>query len=132
MDTYNSLNDKLNSALNRFKNWWSGDDDKKTEPVAPSGKTADNKPIVPTASQPQTAGRQTPTAPPEYTPPVKIEQADQAEDKQVQTASNAANDAVNKLLGQILNSLEQQGQNNGQVAQILRQIADNTEAPRNV
>lgn len=133
MDTYNSLNNKLNDAMSRFKKWWAGDDDKKTEPVAP-GKTASNdaKPVTPTASQPQTAGRQQVTAPPEYTPPAKVEQADQAESTQAQTASNAANDAVNKLLGQILNSLEQQGQNNGQVAQILRQIADNTEAPRNV
>lgn len=129
-DAFNSLKNRLTGMWDRVKNWWKdSDDETKTD-----GKTASNdaKPITPTATQQKTAGVQQVTAPPEYTPPTKVEQADQSETENVQTAKNSDNELVSKLLGQILNSLEQQGQNNGQVAQILRQIADNTEAPRNV
>lgn len=130
-DAINSLKSKFSSMLGRIKSWWNDSDD---EDVKTDGKTASNdaKPISPTASQPKTAGVQKVTAPPEYTPPAKVEQADQSDTENVQTAKNASNEQASKLLGEILNNLEQQGQNNGQIAVLLRQIAENTEPPRNV
>lgn len=129
MDTFNTLKNKLSESWNSFVSWWNDEETpgKKTEPE----KTAKNTP-TPSASQPKTAGVQKVTAPPEYTKPVPIEQADQTSPVEQQTAQNSQNDAVSKLLSGILNNLETQGQMNGQVAILLRQIAENTEPPRNV
>lgn len=132
MDMYNSLNDKLNSYLNKFKSWWNGDDEKKTSPE-PVNKTAStSKPATPTASQPTNVGNQTVTAKTEITKPVKVEQADQSSPiTEQQTASNGQED-MNKVLNEILNSIQSQNSNASQTALILRQIAENTEPPRNV
>ena len=131
MDMYNSLNDKLNEYLNKFKSWWNGDDEKK--PVAAPAKTAStSKPANPAASQPSNSGNQTVTAKTEMTKPVKVEQADQSTPVNEQQTASTSKDDPSKVLGEILNSIQAQNQNASQTALILRQIAENTEPPRNV
>ncbi|QXO11943.1 hypothetical protein pEaSNUABM44_00247 [Erwinia phage pEa_SNUABM_44] len=130
MDMYNSLNDKLNTYLNKFKSWWNGDDE--NQPTGPTPQPTPNK-NPPIANQPKTVGQQKVTAPAEYTKPIKIEQTDQTAPDEMQTAQNSSgSDATTKILAAILNNLESQGQANSQAAIILRQIADNTEPARNV
>lgn len=129
-DAIESLKNKFTKLWGRIKSWWSDSEDpEKTETPPP---TASTKPVTPTASQPQTAGVQKVTSQPEFTKPVKIEQAEQAAPQEVQTAQNNSNEASSKLLSGILNNLEAQAQNNNQIAILLRQIAENTEPPRNV
>lgn len=125
-----SLKNKFTNLWGRIKNWWS-DSEEPEEKAKPTASTT-TPPVSPTASQPKTAGVQKVTAQPEFTKPVKIEQAEQTAPQETQTAQNNTNDSVNKLLSGILNNLESQVQNNNQLAIILRQIAENTEPPRNV
>jgi hypothetical protein len=130
MDTFNALKNKLSSAWESFKVWWDGDD-KKPEPQTTPSNVKKQPPA--TANQPKTAGNMKVTAPAEMTKPEKIEQADQTQNTEQQFAqTNNLDESSNKLLSQILNSLEAQGQTNSQLAIILRQIADNTEPARNV
>ncbi|AFC21694.1 virion structural protein [Cronobacter phage vB_CsaM_GAP32] len=125
-----SLKNKFTNLWSRIKNWWSDSSDEEPE----SKQSPSSPPVTPTptASQPKTAGVQKVTAPPEYTKPEKIEQAEQTAPQEIQTAQNNSNEGMNKLLQAILNNLEAQSQNNSQAAIILRQIAENTEPPRNV
>lgn len=129
MNAFDSLKSKLGSMWDSIKNWWNDTDDKPSE-EAP--KPTASKPPTPTASQPKTTGNQTVTAPAEKVKTEKIEQADQTQPTEQQTAQATGQEDQSKLLGQILNTLETQAQNNGQLAIILRQIADNTEPARNV
>ena len=155
-----SLKNKFTGMLDRIKNWWNDSDEetepKKVEKPKPQSQTTSKpkeapqskeqsanksketpiasakKSSTPIANQPKTAGTQKVTSPPEYTKPEKIEQAEQTSSTEIQTAQHTENESPNKLLAEILNTLESQGQINGQLAIILRQIADNTEPPRNV
>lgn len=129
LNAFESLKNKLGSMWDSVKNWWN-DDEQKPENNTPP--TASTKPVTPTASQPKTAGVQKVTSQPEFTKPEKIQQAEQTAPQEIQTAQNNSNDGMNKLLQAILNNLEAQSQNNSQAAIILRQIAENTEPPRNV
>jgi hypothetical protein len=129
LDAFDSLKSKLSSMWDRVKGWWSDSEEPEettTEPPKPL------PPVPPTASQPTNVGNQTVTAKTEITKPVKIEQADQSSPLvEQQTASNGQED-MNKVLNEILNSIQSQNSNAGQTALILRQIAENTEPPRNV
>lgn len=129
LNAFDSLKNKLGAMWDSVKNWWNDDESKPDDSSKP---TASNKPVTPTASQPQTAGVQKVTSQPEFTKPVKIEQAEQSAPQEIQTAQNNSNEDISKLLSGILNNLESQAQNNNQAAIILRQIAENTEPPRNV
>jgi len=129
LDAFNSLKSKLTGMWDRVKGWWNNSDEPeetKTEPPKPSPAAP------PTASQPTNVGNQTVTAKTEITKPVKVEQADQSSPiTEQQTASNGQED-MNKVLNEILNSIQSQNSNASQTALILRQIAENTEPPRNV
>lgn len=132
MDSFNALKNKLSSAWESFTRWWN-DDEKKPTSNTPAESVKKQTPQGTAANQPKTAGNMKVTAPAEMTKPEKIEQADQTQNTEQQFAqSNNLDESSNKLLSQILNSLEAQGQTNSQLAIILRQIADNTEPARNV
>lgn len=127
---FESMKNSIGSWWDRAKGWFSDDETpEQSKPVLPTQKQ--NTP--PTSYQPKTSGTQKVTAPPEFTKPIKIEQADQTVQNDAQTQQNSdQNDAIQKALSSILNTLENQGQNTNQIPIILRQIADNTEPARNV
>lgn len=129
LDAFNTLKSKISGMWDRVKGWWNDSEDpeeSKPQPPKPS-------PVVPpTVSQPTTVGNQTVTAKTEITKPVKIEQADQSTQVMEQQTASTNNDDMNKILNEILNSIQSQNSNVSQTALILRQIAENTEPPRNV
>lgn len=127
-----SLKNKFTNLWSRIKNWWSDSDEETETKQTPAASVTPISPTTPTASQPKTAGVQKVTAPPEYTKPEKIEQAEQTAPQEVQEVQTNSDDGMKKLLQGILNNLEAQSQNNSQAAIMLRQIAENTEPPRNV
>lgn len=129
LDAFNSLKNKLSSMWDRVKGWWNDSEEpEEAKPEPPKPAPA----APPTASQPTNVGNQTVTAKTEITKPVKVEQADQSSPiTEQQTASNGQED-MNKVLNEILNSIQSQNSNASQTALILRQIAENTEPPRNV
>ncbi|UYE98676.1 hypothetical protein XbC2_247 [Xanthomonas phage XbC2] len=129
LDAFNSLKNKLSSMWDRVKGWWNDSEEpEEAKPEPPKPAPA----APPTASQPTNVGNQTVTAKTEITKPVKVEQADQSSPiTEQQTASNGQED-MNKVLNEILNSIQSQNSNANQTALILRQIAENTEPPRNV
>jgi hypothetical protein len=132
LDAFNAMKNKLSGMWDRLKNIWGGSSENPdVDPEKPKPGPA-NPATPPLASQPTQSGNQTVTAKTDITKPEKVEQADQTSpEQQVQTASNN-NDQANKTLAEILNSLQAQSQNTNQTALLLRQIAENTEPPRNV
>ncbi|EBS4516348.1 hypothetical protein DQT32_02825 [Salmonella enterica subsp. enterica serovar Braenderup] len=132
-DAIESLKNKFKNLWKRIVSWWDDADESEDAKPAPKATASNSNTPPATANQPKTAGNQKVTAPAEVTKPEKIEQADQTQSTEQQVAQNNSLDESSvKLLGQILNSLETQGQTNSQLAIILRQIADNTEPARNV